>query len=66
MSQDADISETNSSQEVEVFGVNGDADIGQNEDIWMRADTTPSSKPCSNELPLYDGTFFQGFFYNFF
>jgi len=45
------------SQVAEAGGVSGDEEAEQNEDIWLRADTTPPAKSYSSEKPVYDGTF---------
>jgi len=57
---EADIAEVNSSEESAVAGVSSDEDVEQDEDIWLRADTTPppASKTVNSEGPMYDGTFY--------
>jgi len=60
MSQEieADILAGNSSQEVEVIEVNSDEEVEQNDDVfWQRANTTPVTKSCNNEVPVYVGIF---------
>lgn len=54
---DADVSEEDTSTEVEPGAVSGDEEVEQNEDIWLRADATPVSKSCSNERLQYNGFF---------
>jgi len=62
MSQEieADILAGNSSQEVEVIEVNSDEEVEQNDDVfWQRANTTPVTKSCNNEVPVYVGIFME-------
>ena len=50
------MSEGNLSQEAVAGGASSDDEVEQNDDIWLRADTTPpaTSKFCSNEGPAYE------------
>jgi len=48
---EADISEGNTSTEVEAGGVSSDEDIEENDYVWLGANATPISKSCSNKPP---------------